>query len=95
MSCCVQYYSLLWRAEVAATAEVKVARSCDVNSLLSGPPRLPSPLKMSSCERSLYWVGNFHLFSKSWDSFFSKHPTIYFPMLGRNLNALFVKKSGS
>lgn len=69
-------YILLCRDGVAVNAEVKLTCSFVVNSLLSGPPRLPSPLKISSCKRFLYSDGNFHLSSSSWESFFSKHPTM-------------------
>lgn len=75
---------------VALSAELNVSRSAPLNSRLSGPPRLPSPVKISSSERcSLYCVGNFHFSSKGAGRVPSKQPTAYLPMLGRNLNALY------
>jgi hypothetical protein len=43
---------LLCRPEAAFNAVSKVSNSCAVNSLLSGPPRLPSPVKISPWNRS-------------------------------------------
>lgn len=83
---------LLCLAE-AVKAASKVLRSASVISLLSGPPRLPSPAKTSPWKRSRNCVGNFHLSSRSRESLRWKLPTMYFPITGKNLNALERKDS--
>lgn len=81
-------YNLLSLAEAAVKAESYVARSWGDISLLSGPPRLPSPVNTSSWKPSRNLVGKLHFSSKFCGSFRSRLPTTYFPMTGRNLYAL-------
>lgn len=79
---------LLCLADAARKAESNASRSIGDMSLLCGPPRLPSPVKTLSWNRSRYSVGNFHLSSRSLEKLRSRHPTTYFPITGKNLNAL-------
>jgi hypothetical protein len=91
----IYIYILAFLTANAFVKDKRLSRSSGVNSRLFGPPRLPSPpfllfspVKMSSRGRSLYSVWNRHFSVNSGDNCLWNDLAMYFPMLGRNLNAL-------